>query len=77
MNNGNTKLLSYIYSKPTKDPIRYDAIVDVSGVEEGDMDACQSKKLGELEHGVDMTLSCQGKDENSRNNLWTLMLHVD
>ncbi|PON56499.1 hypothetical protein PanWU01x14_180670 [Parasponia andersonii] len=47
------------------------------GVEEGDMDACQNKKLGELEHGVDMTLSRQGKDENSRNSLWTLMLHVD
>ncbi|PON87601.1 hypothetical protein TorRG33x02_165940 [Trema orientale] len=148
MKNRNIKLLSNIYSKPTKDPVRYDesnprtvtstkftrnqhlsqnwlclliqgindihkpvtgsrvvllkavrdgpekktrvfrepgfdigvpdkTIVDVIGVEKGDVEACQGKKLGELEHGVDMSLSCQGKDENSRMSyLWSSMFHL-
>ena len=53
-------------------------MVDVIDVEEGDVEPCESKKLGELEHGVDMSLSRQGKDENSRRSfLWPLMLHLE
>ncbi|PON56502.1 hypothetical protein PanWU01x14_180700, partial [Parasponia andersonii] len=150
MKNRNMKLLSNIYSKPTKDPIRYDesntrtvtrtkftrnqhlsqnrlrlliqgindihkqvtgsrvvllkavrdgpekktrvfrepgfdigvpdkTIVDVICVEKGDVEACQGKKLGELEHGVDMSLSCQGKDENSSwmSYLWSSVFHLE
>ena len=40
--------------------------MDVISVEEGDMEACQGNKLHKPEHGVDMSLSCQGKDTNSR-----------
>ena len=40
------------------------ATVDVFGVEEGDVDAGEAEKLGQLEHAVDVSLSREWENEN-------------
>ena len=39
-----------------------EAVVGVVGVEEGDADAGERKKLGEFEHGIDVTLNGERED---------------
>jgi hypothetical protein len=48
--------------------------VVVISVEEGDVEAGEGKKLGQLEHGVDVSLSREGKNENMgrRRRIWAL-----
>ena len=44
--------------------------VDVIRVEEGDFEAAEREKLGEFEHRIDMSLSSEWEDEDSRT--WSM-----
>ena len=48
--------------------VKEEATVGVEAVEEGDSDAGEAKKFGELEHGVDVALDGEREDENMRRN---------
>ena len=48
--------------------VREEAVVGVVAVEEGDLDAGKTKKFGELEHGVDVSLDGEREDEDMRSD---------
>lgn len=52
-----------------------EAMVVVVGVQEGDAEAGEGKKLGEVKHGIDVTLGGKREDEDMGNKRRRRFLH--